>query len=82
MAREAGVTALLLMGLRSDAGFMLWRIGYDLEAFESMQGALTKTGLGESALLDRDLSVTGDSDGEFSETSSNTRCQNGKWTCI
>jgi chlorite dismutase len=24
-----------LMGLRADADFMLWRIGYDLDAFEA-----------------------------------------------
>jgi len=36
-----------LMGLRADADFMLWRIGYDLDAFESMTGALLKTGLGK-----------------------------------
>jgi chlorite dismutase len=36
-----------LMGLRSDADFMLWRIGYDLDAFEQMQSALMKTGLGK-----------------------------------
>jgi chlorite dismutase len=36
-----------LMGLRSDADFMLWRIGYDLEAFEKMTSALMKTGLGK-----------------------------------
>jgi chlorite dismutase len=36
-----------LMGLRSDADFMLWRIGYDLGAFEAMTAALTKTGLGK-----------------------------------
>src|ERR687898_1977026 len=41
-----------LMGLRSDADFMLWRIGYDLEAFEKMTSALVKTGLG------RHLTVT------------------------
>src|SRR3712207_4538713 len=35
-----------LMGLRSDADFMLWRIGYDLDAFEKMTSALMKTGLG------------------------------------
>ncbi len=35
-----------LMGLRPDADFMLWRIGYDLEAFENMTSALLKTGLG------------------------------------
>ena len=35
-----------LMGLRADADFMLWRIGYDLDAFESMTAALLKTGLG------------------------------------
>jgi chlorite dismutase len=36
-----------LMGLRSDADFMLWRIGYDLDAFESMTAALLRTGLGK-----------------------------------
>ena len=36
-----------LMGLRSDADFMLWRIGYDLNAFEKMTSALMKTGLGK-----------------------------------
>jgi chlorite dismutase len=35
-----------LMGLRSDADFMLWRIGYDLDAFEKMMGALMNSGLG------------------------------------
>ena len=35
-----------LMGLRSDADFMLWRIGYDLDAFEKMTSALMNTGLG------------------------------------
>ncbi|HZG63308.1 MAG TPA: chlorite dismutase family protein [Rubrobacteraceae bacterium] len=36
-----------LMGLRADADFMLWRIGYDLDAFEAMTGALLNTGLGK-----------------------------------
>jgi chlorite dismutase len=36
-----------LMGLRSDADFMLWRIGYDLDAFEAMTAALLQTGLGK-----------------------------------
>ncbi|AHY47423.1 hypothetical protein RradSPS_2140 [Rubrobacter radiotolerans] len=36
-----------MMGLRSDADFMLWRIGYDLDAFERMQSAVMKTGLGK-----------------------------------
>lgn len=36
-----------LMGLRADADFMLWRIGYDLDAFEDMTAALMKTGLGK-----------------------------------
>ena len=36
-----------LMGLRSDADFMLWRIGYNLEAFEAMTAALFKSGLGK-----------------------------------
>src|SRR5215211_7268225 len=34
-----------LMGLRADADFMMWRIGYDLDAFESMTASLLKTGL-------------------------------------
>src|SRR5918911_3855894 len=36
-----------LMGLRADADFMLWRIGYDLDAFEQMTAALLKSGLGK-----------------------------------
>jgi chlorite dismutase len=36
-----------MMGLRSDADFMLWRIGYDLDAFEGMQSAVMKSGLGK-----------------------------------
>ena len=36
-----------LLGLRADADFMLWRIGYDLDAFEEMTAALLKTGLGK-----------------------------------
>jgi chlorite dismutase len=36
-----------LMGLRADADFMLWRIGYDLDAFEAMTSALMRTGLGK-----------------------------------
>jgi chlorite dismutase len=36
-----------LLGLRSDADFMLWRIGYDLDAFEKMTGALMSTSLGK-----------------------------------
>ncbi len=36
-----------LMGLRSDADFMLWRIGYDLDAFEKMTSALMNTELGK-----------------------------------
>jgi chlorite dismutase len=36
-----------LMGLRSDADFMLWRIGYDLDAFERMTSVLLRTGLGK-----------------------------------
>jgi chlorite dismutase len=39
--------AFSLMGLRSDADFMLWRIGNELDAFEKMQSALMKTGLGK-----------------------------------
>jgi chlorite dismutase len=37
--------------LRSNADFMVWRIGYDLDAFEAMQDALMKTGFRKSALL-------------------------------
>jgi chlorite dismutase len=37
-----------LMGLRSDADFMLWRIGYDLDAFERMTSVLMRTGLGST----------------------------------
>lgn len=36
-----------LMGLRADADFMLWRIGYDLDTFEEMTNALLKSGLGK-----------------------------------
>src|SRR5215210_7328099 len=36
-----------LMGLRSDADFMLWRIGYGLDAFEEMSAAILKSGLGK-----------------------------------
>ena len=43
---ETLLRSFSLMGLRSDADFMLWRIGYDLDAFEKMTSALMKTGLG------------------------------------
>jgi chlorite dismutase len=50
-AEQHGCNMLLrsfsLMGLRSDADFMLWRIGYDLDAFEEMTAALLKSGLGK-----------------------------------
>ena len=36
-----------LMGLRADADLMLWRIGYDLDAFEAMTSSLLMTGLGK-----------------------------------
>ena len=36
-----------LMGLRADADFMLWKIGYELEAFEAMTAALLKSGFGK-----------------------------------
>jgi chlorite dismutase len=36
-----------LMGLRSDADLMLWRISYDLDVFEEMTTALLKSGLGK-----------------------------------
>ena len=44
--QEMLLRSFSLMGLRSDADFMLWRIGYDLEAFEKMTSALMQTGLG------------------------------------
>ena len=50
-AREMLLRSFSLMGLRSDADFMLWRIGYDLDALGAMQDALMKTALGKSALL-------------------------------
>jgi chlorite dismutase len=40
-----------LMGLRSDADFMLWRIGYDLDAFEAMTSAIRDTGFGRYLTL-------------------------------
>src|ERR671928_1630584 len=46
-AQEMLLRSFSLMGLRSDADFMLWRIGYDLDAFEKMRSALMKTGLGK-----------------------------------
>jgi chlorite dismutase len=46
-SQEMLLRSFSLMGLRSDADFMLWRIGYDLDAFEKMTGALMKTGLGK-----------------------------------
>lgn len=36
-----------LMGLRADTDFMLWRISYDLEAFEGMTTAMMNTGFGK-----------------------------------
>src|SRR3712207_3323525 len=45
--QEMLLRSFSLMGLRSDADFMLWRIGYDLDAFEKMTSALMKTGLGK-----------------------------------
>ncbi len=45
-SQEMLLRSFSLMGLRSDADFMLWRIGYDLDAFDRMRSALMKTGLG------------------------------------
>src|SRR5687767_14389437 len=45
-SQEMLLRSFSLMGLRSDADFMLWRIGYDLDAFEKMTSALMKAGLG------------------------------------
>ena len=46
-ARDMLLRSFSLMGLRSDADFVLWRIGYDLDAFEKMTSALMNTGLGK-----------------------------------
>jgi chlorite dismutase len=46
-SQEMLLRSFSLMGLRSDADFMLWRIGYDLDAFEKMTSSLMKTGLGK-----------------------------------
>jgi chlorite dismutase len=45
--QEMLLRSFSLMGLRSDADFMLWRIGYDLDAFEQMTSSIMKTGLGK-----------------------------------
>jgi chlorite dismutase len=45
-SQELLLRTFSLMGLRSDADLMLWRIGYDLDAFERMTSALMNTGLG------------------------------------
>ena len=45
-AQDMLLRSFSLMGLRPDADFMLWRIGYDLDAFEKMTSALMNTGLG------------------------------------
>jgi chlorite dismutase len=45
------LSSFSLTGLRSAADFMLWRIGYDLDALGAMQGALMKTGLDKSSLF-------------------------------
>src|SRR5919199_1933127 len=46
-AQEMLLRSFSLMGLRSDADFMLWRISYDLDAFEKMTAALLKSELGK-----------------------------------
>jgi chlorite dismutase len=46
-SQEMLLRSFSLMGLRSDADFMLWRIGYDLDAFERMTSALMNTGVGK-----------------------------------
>ena len=46
-SQEMLLRSFSLMGLRSDTDFMLWRIGYDLDAFDRMRSALMKTGLGK-----------------------------------
>jgi chlorite dismutase len=47
LSGEMLLRSFSLMGLRADADFMLWRIGYDLDAFEAMTSALMRTGLGK-----------------------------------
>jgi chlorite dismutase len=39
------------VGIRADSDFMLWRIGYDLDALQQMMGRLFATGLGKYATL-------------------------------
>jgi chlorite dismutase len=46
-AGEMLLRSFSLMGLRADADFMVWKIGYDLDAFEGLQAALMKSGLGK-----------------------------------
>ena len=46
-AGEMLLWSFSLMGLRADADFMVWKIGYDLDAFENLQTALMKSGLGK-----------------------------------
>jgi chlorite dismutase len=47
LSGEMLLRSFSLMGLRSDADFMLWRIGYDLDTFEQMTAALLRSGLGK-----------------------------------
>jgi chlorite dismutase len=46
-SQEMLLRSFSLMGLRADADFMLWRIGYNLDAFDRMRSALMKTDLGK-----------------------------------
>ena len=39
------------VGIRADSDFMLWRIGYDLDALQQMMGRLFGTGLGKYVSL-------------------------------
>jgi chlorite dismutase len=46
-ANEILIVPYSLVGLRADVDFMLWRIDYQLENFQSMTTELMKTGLGK-----------------------------------
>lgn len=41
------MTSYSLTGLRTDADFMIWRIGYDLEPMQQMTAEINRTGLGK-----------------------------------
>lgn len=45
--KELLLTSYSLVGLRKNADLMLWRIGYDLDAFQNMTARLNRTALGK-----------------------------------